>query len=166
MELEVQWNDEWFYKRSKGYWKNKENQRKWLEQFAAKMKIRGPKEWGKLTQEQIELAGGISLLSEFKFSIFSMLSSSFPGVCLRRHSLIFPEVNWKREWFRTHKKYSVDYWSAYENQRSFMEKLMRQHRLNSALNWKRVTLSSIRKAGGKVSLLTYFSKSGGPFGKI
>lgn len=45
---EISWDKSWFLNipsRPSGYWKPKENQRKFLDQFAAQYSIRQPQEW-------------------------------------------------------------------------------------------------------------------------
>lgn len=58
---EINWKKEWFTHRQHyppGYWRIRENQRKFLLHFAEKMKIQKHSDWGKITVQQIEDNGG------------------------------------------------------------------------------------------------------------
>lgn len=64
----------------------------------------------------------------------------------------FQDIEWKREWFPNISKFPKDYWDSTSSQKAFLDTLRVQYKLNNADDWKRVTLSLIRKQGGQVAL--------------
>lgn len=151
--VETVWKREWFHSPvySHGHWRKRENQRLFLERIARELGITNPKEWGKIKLWQIRrMIGGSSMLNYHKGSLFKALQASFPGILFI--SLINPETSWKRDWFTNLPIFPKDHWNSRENQLKFLEKIASQYNIkfNSPADWKRITLSLIRKQGGQV----------------
>lgn len=60
-------------------WRLISNQRQFLTSIASKYQIKSPKEWGKLTFNDLEDSGCSGLLKKHGNSIMKMLQSLFPG---------------------------------------------------------------------------------------
>lgn len=74
----MEWKSEWFL-RPKGYWKSISNQSGLFDSLQRKFCIKSPKDWGKVTIEQIKLHGGDGLLCQYDYSLFNALKSTYPG---------------------------------------------------------------------------------------
>lgn len=61
------------------FWTNAQNRRTFLDEFAKQLKITSPKEWGKVTKEQLIKFGGSGLLAKQKGSVFHLLQYVYPG---------------------------------------------------------------------------------------
>lgn len=61
------------------FWLNPQNQRKFLDQFAAECGIKNPHEWGKVTSKHIQQKGGNRLLKIHNNSVFKLLQKNYPG---------------------------------------------------------------------------------------
>lgn len=77
--IEVEWKKDWFLS-PKGYWKNISNQSVRFESLRQQFKIKSPRDWGKVTIEQIKLNGGDGLLSQYDYSLYNALKSTYPGL--------------------------------------------------------------------------------------
>lgn len=62
-----------------GFWRLKENQRLFLQDFAKKVGIKSNEDWGKVTSAQLKKHGGFGLLREQKSVLYS-LQDAFPGM--------------------------------------------------------------------------------------
>lgn len=60
-----------------GYWKDPQNQRNFLEKLGKKLKVKEPRDWGKITTQQVKENGGNSLLR--MGTLFSALKRNYPG---------------------------------------------------------------------------------------
>lgn len=80
--LEISWKREWF-PNLKGvpyaYWTKLENRKEFLDRMKIKFGISEPKDWGKVTVDEICKEGGSSLLLHFKWSLFQCLQSVYKG---------------------------------------------------------------------------------------
>ena len=63
-----------------GYWKIKENQRNFFDSLQKRFDIQSPKEWGRVTVQQVITAGGVTLLDYNQLSLFKALCSIYPGI--------------------------------------------------------------------------------------
>lgn len=70
---------EWFEFMPQGYWKDIQNRRNFLENFARKNGISKPSDWGNVTIQQIKESGGNSLLKCYSGSLIKTLEGVFPG---------------------------------------------------------------------------------------
>lgn len=78
---EHEWKEEWF-SLPKGFWNSKVNQRNFMDNIKKKLNIEEDKEWANFSKLDIEKAGGGSLLSIYKGSIFYALSAIYNGICI------------------------------------------------------------------------------------
>lgn len=76
---DVQWNVKWFSKFPHRYWKDKANQRNFLENIAKEFHVGSPKEWGKITTALIIERGGTSLIKAHKESLYLTLKNVYTG---------------------------------------------------------------------------------------
>lgn len=81
---DISWTKEWFeYAKiyPKNHWKDRNNQRVFLDKVAKALKITNPSDWGKITTTQIIESGGGTLLNDYyKGSLFNTLQSVYPGM--------------------------------------------------------------------------------------
>src|SRR5688500_141090 len=82
-----------YNKLPRGYWLNKEHQRKFLDIFAQQFQINEPFEWGKVTTREIRDKGGERLLALHQYSLFKTLKHVFPGEYFRYLSLLLYLLN-------------------------------------------------------------------------
>lgn len=76
---DIPWDAILLQHRTKSYWDQKENQRKYLEEFAKKHNIKSPLDWSFVTVEQIKKSQGNSLLDRYGGSLVKALRAVFPG---------------------------------------------------------------------------------------
>ena len=133
-------------KASNGFWKCKENQRKFLEDLAKKknFKWNDPVAWGKVTQTELRKEGGGSILTYHK-TFWDVLTSVFPEMHLCP--------------LCTTVRIPPGYWENIENQRHFLDHLAEKEGFNPLIsdNWKQISASKIVKLGGQGLLLQYSS---------
>lgn len=129
-----------------GYWKLKENQRKFLDNAGRKLGVREPKDWGNITFIQMQQAGCMAILNQYNSSPYEALTS------------IYSEIQWKREWFYNKPQYSYGYWKDTSNQRKFLDYFAKVHGISSPEKWASVTAKRIRNEGA-FSMLSQYNHS-------
>ena len=67
----------YFFKKPKGYWKNKKNVLRFLSEIEEKYNVNTPEDWNSITTSQIQSYGGTSLLKEF--SLFELKCMACPA---------------------------------------------------------------------------------------
>jgi len=125
----IEWNDDWFIKVPKvepGFWKKKENHRKFLDQLAVKLDIKSPEDWGKVSQQTLLENHGSSLLGIY-FTLRKALSVNFP------------ETEWKKEWFVHSFKYEKGFWKSKENHKQFLDSLKTKLEIKKPQDWGKIT---------------------------
>lgn len=74
---EYEWQP-WFYEECGiEFWKDKQNQRKFLDWFAEENSIESQREWLQLIEEDIKESGGQGLLEEYNGSLFRALEAVY-----------------------------------------------------------------------------------------
>ena len=150
----MDWNRDWFENLlsvPQGYWKNKENQRKFFDSLQNRFDIQHPKEWGKVTLQQVIEAGGVTLLDYYQRSIFKTLCSIYPGIYLLMILMTLElDTSWNRDWFPLVHKYPSNYFELKENQLSFLNNIAVQFDVRIPIDWVKIPISLIRKEGGGV----------------
>ena len=126
--------------KSKGYWENKENVKLFLNELKSKLNLNTPKKWNLITQKQIHLFGGGSLLK-----LYSMYDLKCLGC---------PEGNLEFNKKRNRKK--IGYWDINENVYDFISEFKQKLNLNSFNDWNSISQKQIKNYGGS-SLLNKFS---------
>jgi hypothetical protein len=130
---EVEWKREWF-QYPPNYWKSKENQRHFFDELATEFGINEPKEWGKITVNQVAEKGGRGIIFNYGSSLFRALQGAYP------------EVEWTKEWFhRT--KVEANYWKNKENQRNLFDKLADDFQIKKPSDWGTITYNQIASKG-------------------
>lgn len=133
--------DESNFKKPRHYWDDFANQRAFMDGIAQKYQIDTPKNWKKVTKNQIKQEGGSRLLSKYK---------SFE----RLLKAIYPEFDWESKELQRKRKGS-SYWSTVENQRLFLEKLAQQLNVKSPKDWLKVPRKCIIENGGSRLIAKY-----------
>ena len=59
-----------------GYWKNKDNQRRFLDEMGRKLEVKQPSEWGKVSSKLLK---GSSVIRMYNNSPIRMLQAVYPG---------------------------------------------------------------------------------------
>lgn len=146
---EVHWKEEWFHhipSNPSGFWKQKENQRQFMDSLTKKLNIQDLKSWGVGKHAAVIENGGGSLISQYGGSLSKALRSLYPGILLE-NILIHLELKWE---VPASQKYSPDYWSRISNHREFLDSIAVDYHLSKPSDWKRVSSQLVTKRGGKV----------------
>ena len=61
------------------------------------------------------------------------------------------EIKWKREWFPITPKYPKEYWNNLNNSQIFLDQIAINQNINTPNDWKKITVSLIKKNGGQVN---------------
>ena len=123
-----------------GHWKSLENQRKFMDSVASKLKIETPEQWKNVSKKEIEEMGGRGLMAKYT-SLFSLLST------------VYPEHTW--DIFIQRMRVPHNFWKSKDNQRQFMDSLAKEFNIQSPEGWKNVTVSMIKQKGGWAILQQY-----------
>lgn len=76
----MDWKTEWFSKVPNSHWKLISNQKKFMDQLAIKFNIQEPKDWGKITAQQLHENGATSILNNYySGSLFGCLQTVYKG---------------------------------------------------------------------------------------
>lgn len=78
-EKEIPWNADWWKVKPQDYWSSSQNQKRFLDDVARKFDVKSPRDWGKVTREDIVKEGGLSLLGKYN-SLLGILRHHFPGI--------------------------------------------------------------------------------------
>ena len=116
-----------------GYWDCLDNIHEFLLLLKEKLNLVSPFDWNSLTQKQIQLYGGGSLLNKYSMNEIKSLG------CPEGKNL-----------FKTTKKqkFSKDYWDNHENILNFLNYLEIKLNIKSLNDWKRISIRQIRDNGG------------------
>ena len=119
-----------------GYWNNKENVNKFLENLEKKYQLNSSKDWIKLKATDIKSSGGRGLLR--KYTLFEIK-------CLKNkdYHLIKPKIKPKK------------YWENQNNINKFLEKLKNHYNLKTIEDWKKLNYNQIMIFGGSRLLAKY-----------
>lgn len=82
----MNWRKEWFKNLKNvpvGYWKEEENHRRFLLEFASNKNIESPRDWGKISNSELIKENGATLLRIHGNSILTMLRKVFPGTFVK-----------------------------------------------------------------------------------
>lgn len=128
--------------RSVNFWKDRKNQRNFLEEFATKFGIHQPNEWGKVTISDIKKGGGATfIINHHQSNVRKALAENFP------------DINWKREWFyRSNRMYNKDYWNNPNNSKSFLHDIANRLDIKKPEDWGKVTRQTIKEHKGRYLL--------------
>ena len=128
----------------KGYWDNNENISHFFTELKEKYKLKTTEDWNKLTWDQVNNAGGGSLL--IKHSLFNLKRMACPEI----------QTKFDKEKKRIHKK--SRYWENEENIKKFINKLKEHYKLETINDWISLSYNDVMKFGGGsvLSKLTLF----------
>lgn len=70
--------------------------------------------------------------------------------------IIDKEVNWKIEWFKYVRGLPDSFWTHSSNRITFMDEFAIKYNIQVPSDWKRISVSLLKKQGGKVFLLLLF----------
>ena len=125
--------------KSPGYWEIKENVINFLYELKQKYNLNTPEEWNQITNKQILLHGGRTLLK--KYSIYDLKCMACP-----EGKLIFDSKNQCK---------SPRYWEDKNNILEFLSKIKEIYNLNSLKDWNSITNKHIISNGGSSLLKKY-----------
>ena len=127
------------YSQKKIHGWNAENTKNFLVKLKTILRLNSAEKWNSLTQKQIKLHGGGSLLN--KYSMYEIKCMGNPeGEKLYTKSIL--------------KNYH-GYWDKQENVQSFLNKLKKNLNLQTPENWNLLTQNQIQKNGGNRLLSKY-----------
>ena len=110
-----------------GYWDNKNNIYKFIEELKVKYNLKTPDDWNLITRKQIQENGGRTLCQ--KYSMYEIKCMACP-----EGKFIFQKP--------------IDYWNDESNRNRFIEKLKLKYNLKTPQDWKRVSFHQIKLLGG------------------
>ena len=126
------------------FWKIKRNQRDFMDNLFTKLNLQSIDDWVKIKAKIIKENGGRGLYEHYKFDRKALLSSIYPD-----HQFNFIE---KRPKFV--KKNKIDL-TTIDNQRIFIEKLIKNLDFHTTEDLKKLTISKINQHGGRNLLKLY-----------
>ena len=122
-----------------GFWKDKNNQKQFLDNLAIKLNIKSYKDWNTISRKDIVQQGGARIFEEFP---------SFYD-CLKYH---YPDENWDASERNSIPK---NYWDSDENIKSFLLKVKQIYELKTNEDWYRISTRQIHSIGGEYLLRKY-----------
>ena len=126
------------FKQVLGYWENKENVYEFLDKIKQKYNLETPDDWNSITQKQIRLHGGGTLLG--KYSMYELKCMGCPD-----GKLIYKNP-----------KQSAGFWENKDNVLHFLDKIKKKYNLKSPDGWNSITTKEIQSNGG-CTVLKYYS---------
>ena len=123
-------------RRSFGFWDDSENIKKFLNSLQQKYSLKTAEDWNSVTQNQIKLHGGRTLL--LKYSLYDLKCLGFP-----EGKSIFD------------KRQQVGYWDDIENVHKFLKEIQAKFNLQTPEDWNSLTASQIQNNGGGTIINKY-----------
>ena len=123
-----------------GYWNKLCNIKEFLEEFRNHMNLKSPEDWNLITSKQIRIHGGSMLLQ--KYSLYELKCIACP-----EGKYLFSDSKHK----------SSSYWNNDNNIQLFIQKLKDKYNIKSENDWKRISKTQIRSAGGSGLLAKHFN---------
>ena len=120
-----------------GFWNNEKNVINFLNNLKNKLNLKSIEDWNSLTQKQIEINGGRTLLQ--KYSLYELKCLGFPD-----GSLFFDTTN-----------KPAGYWNDKNNVLKFLDELKEILNLTTIEDWNSITAKQIQFNGGSTLLLKY-----------
>lgn len=124
----------------KGFWDNKDNQRKFLEGLLHPLGLSEISELISIPTTKIIEYGGDTLLCKHNNSWIGALKT------------LYPEHNWKEEKLDNKRK---GYWKSKENQIEFLNNIAIKYNITTPQDWGKITTQDIIDNGGKNLLSQY-----------
>ena len=121
--------------KAQGYWNDIQNINQFLEKLKQKYNLQSADDWNSITNKQIQLEGGSSLLHNY--SIFDLKCLAYP-----EGKSMFDKPS--------------GYWKDKQNVLQFLEKLKQKYNIQSAYDWNLITKNQIKLEGGS-SLFNIYS---------
>lgn len=124
----------------KNFWKDKKNQKEFLDYFAEKNNLHSPEDWKQISVKDIHNAGGRSL-----FDYYSNLYEALNN--------LYPDKDW--DIMDVRNRVPRNYWNDKQNHREFMDSLMKKLNLKDPLDWYTISVETIKQNGGSKMLACY-----------
>lgn len=125
---------------SAGYWKDKTNQKNFLQEINKNLKDHN--EWYNFKWKDFKENGGLGLISEYDNSLFDILNYHYPNINWNPFQFV-----WKPKGF----------WDKKANQRLFFDKISEKYKIEKQEDWKQIGYNIVRKEGGHGLLKKYSS---------
>ena len=129
-------------KRPRNYWKDKANQRQFLEGLRAQLGLQSVSEWSTVPTTKVLQHGGSFILRHYP---------SFEGALKE----IYPEENWNT--YISQRRYSLNFWRSEANVKKFLDDLAEKLSLQKEEDWFQVSSRTIKDNGGAGLLQVYSS---------
>ena len=123
----------------RNYWDNKDNIQNFLQNLQEKLNLKTFEDWNSLTQKDIQLHGGGTLIN--KYSMFELKSLGYPEGKFKKQDQYKP----------------IKYWDNKENILQFLEELKVKFKLKTFEDWNAIKKKHIQSLYGGNSLLTKYS---------
>ena len=130
----------------KGYWENKKNVIKFLQEIQVKLNLINQDDWNNLSKRKLCSLGGSQLCKIY--SMFEIKSIGCPEIAENSN---YSKLG------RNNKKIP-GYWNNLNNVKLFLEELGNKYNLRSIDDWKRISYDQIHSLGGSYLLSKYTLK--------
>lgn len=124
----------------RGFWKSEKNQKKFLDRIKEIYQIQSMADWKKISANDIIKNGGASLFSYYPTMYDALIK-------------LYPEDNWNI--FQTKKQISQNFFKNQQNQKMFLEYLIKKENINQTEDLITVPLQTVRRSGGSSLLSIY-----------
>jgi hypothetical protein len=112
-------------------WTNRQNERNFLDWLGQQLGFKEQQDWYKITQKQIELRGGYTLLKKYGTSLSKLVMS------------IYTEFQWDSTRFSTVSKLPTGYWDKKENRVALIKELTEKLHIEDLNDWYRISKAQI-----------------------
>lgn len=141
----VAWHEWLFPATPQGFWKRKENRKRYMAWLGKQLGYRKPEDWYHITRRDFYDHGGGAL--------FNARRDSSPRSLLKEY---LPNHNWN-EWLFP--RVPNGFWRRRENRRRYIEWLGRQLGFRRYTDWYELTSAQVRATGGGTLLSQYYRNS-------
>eukprot|EP00011_Vannellida_sp_DIVA3-517-6-12_P009269 CAMPEP_0114607278 /NCGR_PEP_ID=MMETSP0168-20121206/1987_1 /TAXON_ID=95228 ORGANISM="Vannella sp., Strain DIVA3 517/6/12" /NCGR_SAMPLE_ID=MMETSP0168 /ASSEMBLY_ACC=CAM_ASM_000044 /LENGTH=390 /DNA_ID=CAMNT_0001818153 /DNA_START=1 /DNA_END=1171 /DNA_ORIENTATION=- len=123
-------------RKENGHWKNKAACRAFMEEVASEHGVKEARDWQKVTTADVVAMGGSSLLTEYGWSMATLLKEVVFGGQVLDLSDVRPVL-------------PNGYWSSVENRKRFLERFAAERGLHSPADWQSISSADVEEEGGR-----------------
>jgi hypothetical protein len=135
----------------RGFWKDKENQKKFFDRLAIKWNIQKPEDWRKVTYDTVLKEGGRFVARYYSGSIQEGTDCNVIDLTFKALQAVYPAYIPTPQ--------SRVYWKNKENQKNFFDQMAIKWNIQKPEDWNNVTVEMVVKEGGGRFLKSYHKNS-------
>lgn len=124
----------------KGFWGKSSTRREFFDRAAEALNVKHPVDWGRVSHQSLFRLGGKGLMKRYGYCLSAALQDVYPEEDIN-------PMEWRRK--------PRNYWGTLENRRAFLDMLAKRKGVECVGDWRRVSTSDVRDAGG-TGLLSYY----------